>query len=115
MIEGLNTVFDKLQCAHVINFGKCFPNEQDAGKNEHITLEEMDRGETQSHKRMLKYMKNKSLVWPEEFSTPGHIWAHSYKQSTFNFDFVDDRLILRHLSTGISIHRIGEQASRKRG
>ena len=81
MVEALNIVFERLDCADVINFGKCFPNMQDSGRKEHITLEEMERGDTLSYKRMLKYMKNKSIEWPEDFKEPGYVWDHSYKQS----------------------------------
>ena len=83
MVNGLNHVFEQLQCSEIINHTTI---DIDDGKyitkvGQHITLEEMFRTETQNRDRMQALTKNEQLIWPDEFSTPGFFWGHQYKQS----------------------------------
>ena len=79
MVDGLNWVFEQLQCLEIIN---CVGTSTLASAHEqHIMLEEMFRTETQNRERMQAFMKNGKLNWPNEFSKPGFFWGHQYKQS----------------------------------
>ena len=91
MVDGLNWVFEQLQCLEIINYvttgiyysaqDGTLGDRQKRKTGRHITLEEMFRTETQSRDRMQAFMKNEKLTWPDEFSKPGFFWGHQYKQS----------------------------------